>query len=87
MWEKIAKEYKRQFKILVFVVLPIILIIGLIIGTKIIQFVGFTVDSRGMAFVSLSLVPLYILGAFSAYSQFRKKKPKQQTTDSESEPS
>ena len=76
MWEKLPREYKRRFTIIIYIYLPICLIIGLLLGIKILRFISADFDLKGMVFVSFSVVPLYILGVFSVYRTLQNKKPK-----------
>ena len=76
MWEKVPREYKRRFAIIIYIYLPICLVIGLLLGIKILRFISANFDLKGTLFVSFCIVPLYILGVFSVYRTLQKKKPK-----------
>ena len=80
MWEKIPREYRKRFNIIVYAYLPAYLIAGLVIGIKILQFISSDFDLKGMIFVSFCLVPLYAIALFSVYRTFQKKKPKHEIT-------
>lgn len=79
MLEKIAKEYRREFKVIFFIFVPIIFIFTLLLGNIIVGRLfesRFTLDLEGIIVVGL---PTYILCVIVGYREFQKKKPKEES--------
>lgn len=84
MLDKLPKQYKRRFKIVAFVALPICFFIGLILSTLIAYKLNFVIDRTGFIIVSLSLVPLYIMCLYWVYQKLLKMPPPKKQNDQDS---
>jgi hypothetical protein len=72
MWRKIPVENRKKFSRTIYVVLPICFVIGYFLGTKLIALSGHKLDSKGLTFVALSLIPLYIMSVITVYRKLSK---------------
>jgi formate hydrogenlyase subunit 3/multisubunit Na+/H+ antiporter MnhD subunit len=72
MWKNIPESNKKKFSIIVFFVLPILCIIGFIIGTKI-AFLVFNVniDRSGIVFVLIIILIGYIRCVYMLYNKLK----------------
>jgi uncharacterized BrkB/YihY/UPF0761 family membrane protein len=64
---------KKRFYMIVFLVLPILFLIGLFVSTKIAVILNYHVDDRGILFVAFSFLPLYLMCIFTVYRVLLKK--------------
>ncbi|MBW2072018.1 MAG: hypothetical protein JRI89_12295 [Deltaproteobacteria bacterium] len=74
MWQEIDERYRRRYTLIVFLALPICFIIGYFIGIKILMLLNCNLDSKGLTFIALGLVPLYVMSVIVAYRGLSKKK-------------
>ena len=58
---------------IVFLVLPILFLVGLFLSTKIAVILNYHVDDRGILYVAFSFVPLYLMCIFTVYRVLLKK--------------
>jgi len=72
MWSKIPEENKKRFRRTIYIFLPICLLISYFLGTKLIKLLGFRLDPKGLVFVALSLIPLYIMGVITVYRKLSR---------------
>lgn len=73
MSSKLSVRMKKRFYMIVFLVLPILFLIGLFVSTKIAVILNYHVDDRGILFVAFSFVPLYLMCIFTVYRVLLKK--------------
>lgn len=72
MLDKLQNPYKKRFKFIALVVLPICFLISLILNTLIAYKLNYVIDRTGFIIVSLSLVPLYFLCLYWVYQTLLK---------------
>ena len=58
---------------IIFLVLPILFLIGFFVSTKLAVILNYHVDDRGILFVAFSFVPLYLMCIFTVYRVLVKK--------------
>jgi len=75
MLDKLPDPYKKRFKIIALVALPICFFIGFILSTLIAYKLNYVIDRTGFIIVSLSLVPLYFLCLYWVYQKLLKMPP------------
>jgi hypothetical protein len=73
MINKLPGKMKKRFYIIVFIVFPVLFSIGLFLSTKIAIILEYHVDSRGILFLVISLIPLYFMCIFTVYRVLLKK--------------
>ena len=74
MFNNIPEDKKKRFIIIVFIILPILSILGFLIGTKIAMVVfDFQVNLAGAIFVALLILITYIRCVAVAYRKLRKR--------------
>lgn len=73
MWTKIPEKNRTRFRTTIYIVLPICLVVSYFLGTKLIALLlGHKLDSKGLTFVALSLIPLYVVGVITVYRKLSK---------------
>lgn len=73
MIHKLPEKMKKRFYMIIFIVFPILFSIGFFLSTKIAIILEYHVDSRGILFVTISLIPLYFICIFTVYRVLLKK--------------
>jgi hypothetical protein len=79
MLYKLPEQYKRRFKIVAFVVLPILFLVGFILSISIADQLNYIIDPTGIIILSLSYVPLYFLCLYVVYQKIVKMPPAKRT--------
>ena len=74
---KLQGQYKRRYRIIVFLFLPVCLAIGYFLSIEIVEFfsdrlLGRRLDLKGQIIMLLSLIPLYLIGITAAKQKLRK---------------
>lgn len=69
---------KKRFYMIIFLILPILFLIGFYVSTKIAVILNYHVDGRGILFVTFSFVPLYFMCIFTVYRVLLKKSQENQ---------
>jgi len=77
MSNKLPVKLKKRFYTIVFLVLPILFLIGFFISVKIGNILNYNVDDRAILLVAFSFVPLYLMSIFSVYRVLQKKSKEQ----------
>ncbi len=72
MWSKIPEKNKKRFRRTIYIFLPICLLISYFLGTRLIKLLGFRLDPKGLVFVALSLILLYIMGVITVYRKLSR---------------
>ena len=65
-------KYKKRYRIIIFIFLPICLAIGFFLSTQILEFAGYSIDRKGKIIMLLSLIPLYVMGGIVAKREVLK---------------
>ena len=65
-------EYKRRYRIIIFVTLPICFALGFFLSMEIFEFAGFSIDLKGKITVLLSFIPLYVMSVIVAKREILK---------------
>ena len=73
MWDKLNHEYKRRLSIIPFIVLPLLMVMAIYIGTWVVRILNFRLDSKTILFVSIGVVPLYLICIRAAYKKAKEK--------------
>ena len=74
MFNNIPEDRKKRFIIIVFIILPILSILGFLLGTKIALVVfNFQINLAGAIFVALLILITYIRCVTVVYRKLRKK--------------
>jgi uncharacterized BrkB/YihY/UPF0761 family membrane protein len=71
--EDLSEQYRKRFKIIFFFVVPLCLIIGFFISIKIASLMSYKIDLKGVAFVFICFVPLYVMSVMVAYRKLKKR--------------
>lgn len=69
---KLHGKYKRRYRIIIFVALPICFALGFFLSTEIAELVGYRIDLKGNIIVLLSFVPLYVMSVIVAKKEVLK---------------
>jgi uncharacterized BrkB/YihY/UPF0761 family membrane protein len=78
MIEKLSVELKKRFYIIIFLVLPILFLIGFFVSTKIAIALNYRVDALGTIIVIISFIPLYLICIVAVYRKLLKLNSKTQ---------
>jgi len=73
MFKKVPAKYRKRYRIIIFLVLPLCFGVGFFLGTKSFLLLGYRIDLKGKVIVALSMVPLYIRGVFVINRKLREK--------------
>ena len=74
MWNNIPEEYRRRYKIIIFIALPICFVISYFLSIKIMMSLDYNLDLTGRLVVGFSFIPLYIMSVIVAYLKLRRKR-------------
>jgi len=69
----LSEQYRKRFKLIIFLIVPLCLIIGFLISIKIASLLNYKMDLKGALFVFICFVPLYVMSVIVAYKKFRKQ--------------
>ena len=69
---QLVGKYKRRYRIIIFVALPICFVLGFFLSTEIAEFVGYTIDLKGKIIILLSFIPLYVMSVIVAKKEVLK---------------
>ena len=69
----LSEQYRKRFKLIIFLIVPLCLIIGFLISIKITSLLNYKMDLKGASFVFICFVPLYVMSVMVAYKKFRKQ--------------
>ncbi len=72
VWKKIPQENRKKFNIIVFLVLPILFLIGFFVSTKIAIILNYRADAQGIIIVIISFIPLYLICIVAVYRKLLK---------------
>jgi len=67
MWRKIPKNNRKKYYLIIFLFLPLCFVISFFLSKKIFLFLNFQFDLKGWVILSISLLPLYLMGIFVAH--------------------
>jgi len=72
MLEKLSVELKKRFFIIIFLVLPILFLIGFFVSTKIAIVLNYRIDAQGIIIVIISFISLYLICIIAVYRKLLK---------------
>ena len=64
-----------------FLVVPLCLIIGYLLGIKLVGMIVFPLDLRGKVFVSFTLIPMYVIASVTVRKKLKKMQTQEQSTN------
>lgn len=69
---QLVGKYKRRYRIIIFIALPICFALGFFLSIEIIEFAGYTIALKGKIIILLSYIPLYVMSVIVAKKEVLK---------------
>ena len=73
MFKKVPAKYRKRYRMIIFIVLPLCFVVGFFLSSKIVLLLGYKVDIKGFVIVALSYIPLYIWCVFEVNRKLGEK--------------
>jgi uncharacterized membrane protein YoaK (UPF0700 family) len=73
MWDDLEKKIRRKLNIIVFIVLPILMVLGFFVGMVIAEILQYSIDSKAIMLAAFGVFLLYLVCIKSAYDKAKDK--------------